>query len=275
MPALGLNATWGAEDWASFVLQHLSTQSVLLRAGARFVPVAGRVAHIPRTLTDGTATWTAEGVEISSSAPTGDELLLTPKKLANVVTLSNESVADAPVPELDAVGIALTRSVATAIDVRAFSASAVTAIAPAGLLVVGNGLQSALGPINVDSITTAVGAVEAVGGVANAVFVNPANLTALRLLKDGTGSQRPLLQPDAQAAGATRIAGAVLWPCPALPVGTAIVGDAGQIIVAVRKDVQVLFSGHAKFTADSLVARVTARADWGVNDGRGLVVISG
>src|SRR3954454_24096266 len=117
---LGVNATWGAEDWAKFVLDHLSTQSVLLRAGARLIPVRGRVAHIPRVLSDGTATWTAEGGEIDSAAPDGDTLDLGPQKLANVVSLSNESIEDAPVNELDAVGNALTRSVATAIDAKAF-----------------------------------------------------------------------------------------------------------------------------------------------------------
>src|SRR3954463_14164828 len=100
---LGVNATWGREDWAAFVLDHLGTQSVLLRAGARLIPVRGRVAHIPRVLSDGTATGVAEGEEIDSSPPDGDTLDLTPKKVANVVSLSNESIEDAPVSELDAV----------------------------------------------------------------------------------------------------------------------------------------------------------------------------
>ena len=127
MPNLGINTTWGREEWAAYVLEHLAVESVLLRAGVRALPIAGRVAHLPRTLTDGAATWTAEGEEIASGAPTGDQLVLTPKKLANVVSLSSEAIADAPVNELDAVGSALTRSVATSIDTRAFGTAAATA----------------------------------------------------------------------------------------------------------------------------------------------------
>src|SRR4051794_30389016 len=133
MPAVGVNATWGQQEWAQFVLDHLSAQSVLLRTGARLVPVRGRVAHIPRVLSDGTATWTAEGDEIGSSPPPGDTPDPAPTKLANVVSLSNESIEDAPVNELDGVGNALPRSVATAIDARAFGNPAATAIEPAGL----------------------------------------------------------------------------------------------------------------------------------------------
>jgi HK97 family phage major capsid protein len=271
MPNLGLNTTWGAEEWAAYVVDHLGAQSVLLRAGARLVPVRGRVAHIPKVLTDGTADWVAEGTEIPSSAPTGDTLDLVPKKLANVVSLSNESIEDAPVNELDAVGNALTRSVATAIDAKAFTADAATAIAPAGLL--GLGLTPAVGPVSIDNIITAVGTVEDVGAVASAVFINPLDLTDLRLVKEIAGSNRPVLQPDLQAGGAERIAGATLWPTPTLPRGSAVIGDASQIVVGVRRDIDVQFSAHAKFTADSVVARVTARADWGVNDERGLVLL--
>ena len=55
MGNLGVNATWGAEDWPAFVLEHLAEQSVLLQSGVRLVPIEGRVAHLPRMLTDGTA----------------------------------------------------------------------------------------------------------------------------------------------------------------------------------------------------------------------------
>lgn len=271
MPALGINSTWGAQEWANFVLEHLRVESVLLRAGARFLPVTGRVAHVPRTLTDGTASWVGEGVEIPSSAPTGDELVLTPRKLANVVSLSRESIADAPVSELDAVGVALTRSVATSLDVKAFSTDAATADAPGGLRSVATALPAAVAPIDLDGILRSIGTVGQVGAVATAALVSPADLTALRLEESTTGEK--LLQPDIQAAGAERIGGAALLATPALPTGTAIIGDMAQVIVGVRSDVEVLFSSEAQFTRDSVVARVTARLDVGVNDARGLLIL--
>lgn len=270
MPALGLNATWGRTEWASYVLEHLATASVLLRAGARLVPVRGRITHIPRTLTDGAATWTAEGAEIASSAPTGDTLVLTPKKLANVVSLSRESVEDAPIDELDAVGDALTRSVAQAIDDRAFGTAIATATEPAGLR--SYAIPAQAGGVTIDNVIRASGTVASYGAIANAIFVNPADLTTLRLAKDTTN--KPLLQPDLQAGGAERIAGATVYPTPTLAVGNVIVADAAQIVVGIRRDVEVSFSSEAKFTADSVAARVTARTDWGINDIRGLVAIT-
>lgn len=270
MPAVGLNATWGAEEWANYVLQHLSTESVLMRSGARRIRVRGRKAHIPRVLTDGNVSWVAELAEIPSSAPTGDELVLEPKKIANVVSLSNESIYDAPVDELDAVGNALTRAIATAIDARAFSASAATATEPAGLRSMA--LPAQTGGVTIDNIIRAVGMIAAAGGVATVVYINPTDLTALRLVKDT--SNRPLLQPDLQAGGAETIAGARIHPTPGLPAGTAIVAQSNQIVVGVRQDASVDFSAHAKFTADAVVARVVARVDFDVNDINGLAVVT-
>lgn len=271
MPNLGLSATWGAEQWANYVLDHLSTESVLLRAGARVVPVAGRIAHIPRVLTDGSASWTPEGEEIPSDAPTGDTIDLTPKKLANLVGLSRESIEDAPIDELDGVGRSLTRSVAAAIDSRAFGTAVATATEPAGLR--SYAILAQTGGVTIDNIIRAVGTVEAVGAVANAIFLAPADLTTLRLVKEATGSNKPVLQPDLQAGGAERIAGATVFSTPDLPAGVALVGDSSQIVVGLRRDVAVEFSSEAKFTSDSVVARVTCRTDWAFNDIRGFVAI--
>lgn len=271
MSALGLNATWGRTDFAAYVLDHLASQSALLRGGARSVPVTGKSLKIPRVLSDGSASWVAEGAEIPSSAPTGDLIELIPKKLANTVSLSNESIADAATNELDQVGLALVRAVATAIDARVFSASAASATAPAGLL--SYSLPTGIGAVSIDNIIRAVGVIEAAGGVATTVWVNPADLTDLRLTKVAAGSNQPVLEPDLQAAGAERIAGATLIPTPALATGKAIVADAAQVILGIRKDAEVQFSADAKFTADSVVARVIARVDLAINDTNGLVLL--
>ncbi len=271
MPNLGLNAAHGAEAWATFVLERLGLESILLRSGARRINVIGAVAHIPRVLTNGGATWTAELVEIPSNAPTGDELVLTPRKLANVVALSNESVSDAPVDELDTVGAALTRAIATEVDARAFSASAATAVAPAGLLSLTLPTQTG-GAGVIDSYLRAIGTIEAAGGRATSIYIAPADLTVLRISKDTSG--RPLLQPDLQAGGAERIGGAVLYATPGIAAGTALVADASQIVVGIRKDAEVTFSAHARFTSDAVVARVVARVDFGVNDISGLVRVT-
>jgi HK97 family phage major capsid protein len=272
MPALGVNATWGQEQWSTYLIQHLAEQSALLRAGCRFLPVGGRNVHIPRTLLDGTAGWVAELAPIPSDSPTGDELVLTPKKTGNVVSLSRESVEDSPISELDAVGNALTRSVARAVDVAALGSAAATATTPGGLLTASVPTQTG-GVGSVDTFLSAIGKIEAVGGVADTIFMNPADKTALTLVKDATGSSRPLLIPDPQQRQSYQIGGATIYSTSAIATGFALVVEAAQIVVAVRRDISVDFSGEALFTSDGIVARVTARFDWGWGDIRGACIV--
>lgn len=265
MATPGIAATWGAHEWANYVLQHLEHESVLLRSGATRIPVTGHAAHIPRLVNDGTPTWTAEGEEINSDCPDADTITLEPKKLANVCVLSNESIADASVGVLDQVGNALTRSIASKIDATAFSADAGTATTPAGLLSLA--LPGAVGDPDLSGLLDGIGAVEAAGGVANAIYANPADLTALRkaILTGGF-----LLGSDPSKPGVQTIGGAGLYAVPAIVAGTALIADAAQIVVGIRQDASVDFSTDAKFTADSVVARVVARVDWAVNDPAGL-----
>ena len=53
-----------------------------------------------------------------------------------------------------------------------------------------------------------------------------------------------------------------------------MVADPKQIIVGVRKNLAVAFSAHSKVTADAVVARVTARATWALNDARGVIKVA-
>ena len=36
---IGRTPAWGADQWAAYVLEHLSSESVLLRSGARRIPI--------------------------------------------------------------------------------------------------------------------------------------------------------------------------------------------------------------------------------------------
>jgi HK97 family phage major capsid protein len=265
-------ADLGREDFAAYVLEHISRDSVLLNSGARRINIAGTVAHVPRVLTDGTASWTGEATEITSDAPTADEMLLTPKGVKNLAVLSNESIDDVEADVLTAVGDALTRSIARAVDVRAFSNSAATAIAPVGLMnasVLGGIAVS--GTVNIATIRARVAALSAAGAVPNAVYVHATDYAALDAQSDTTG--RGLLVPDPTQPGAQTIGGARIYVAPFAAAGTAIIAETGQINVGVRKDARVDFSADAKFTADSVVARVVARLDWAINDLAGISVI--
>ncbi|MGZ4185013.1 MAG: phage major capsid protein [Solirubrobacteraceae bacterium] len=257
------------EQWATYVLEHLSAQSVVLASGATRVTTAQRVVHVPRVLTDGTAAWYNELEEITAGDPTGNELVLTPKKCAAITKLSDESVSDSSPSVLDAVGTAMTRCVALAIDSALLTGAG--GKAPVG--VYGQAGEHAVSAtVTIDSLIDAAGKISAVGGQPRAAYVNPVDHTAL--MKEKDGNQRPLLTPDYSASPSSSIYGLTIYATPAIAAGTALVAAPEQIVVAVRNDPTVAVSTDAAFTADGAVCRVIARVDVGLNDARGLCSIA-
>jgi hypothetical protein len=81
--------------------------------------------------------------------------------------------------------------------------------------------------VDIATIIAAVGAVGAEGGIADTVFLNPADLTAIRqAVAAGTS-----IIADPSAPGVERIAGAQLLPTAALTAGTAVVCQASYIVL--------------------------------------------
>jgi HK97 family phage major capsid protein len=169
---------------------------------------------------------------------------------------------------LDGVGGKMVRSVALEADRAMFAGTG--GKQPTGLLNQVPPLPGvALAPDYV-GIVTGAGLVRAAGGVPNAVYVHPTDLTALQLATDA--NDRPLIGATENGMAAT-VAGTVIWPTPATPAGTAIVAQADQIIVAVREDASVAVSDQYAFNADGTVVRVIARVDVGVNDPDGVCTV--
>ena len=271
MSDLGINATWGQTDWSPILIEALSHESAVTAGGVRLIPIKGRNAFLPRILVDPDADWVAELAELPSDAGDADTIELVPKKIGNVIALSTESIEDAPVDELDAVARSLVRGVASKVDARFFSNSAATAVAPAGLLNVATyGLPGTTGDIDIPALVTAIGAVGAQGGLANVIWLSPADVTTLRL-EALTGSYATLADPT--APGIERVAGARLIPTPALSPGTAVIADTNYVLFGVRRDARVDFSAHSEFSRDAVSARVTMRVDWDVADLDALYVI--
>ena len=176
------------------------------------------------------ADWFGELEDINVGDPSGDELVLTPKKCAALTKLSNEVIDDSDPSVLDAVGTAMTRAVALTAD-RAILGGA-GGKAPLG--VHGQAGQHVVGVVTIDALIDAAGLVADVGGVAGTVaYVNPANHTALMKEKDARNG-RPLLTPDYSGGPSSTIYGLAVWPTKGVAVDTALVCDPTQVVVAVR-----------------------------------------
>ncbi len=265
MPASpGLTTTWGAEEWGRTLLEALAVEAVLLRAGARRIDTTGREIHVPRQLLDPASDWVEELRELPSDEGEADTLDLLMKKLGNVVSLSTESIQDSSIETLNGVGRAMVRGCATKLDARAFSTSRADERAPAGLFeaelrVPGTRTRA----VRIETLVRAVGSIAGYGGVPNAIILSSTDLTALRL-EALTGGF--ILTADPQAPGVERIAGATLYPTPALRANEVLVADMNYVVVGVRRDGRVDFSPDAGFSQDAVLARITMRCDYGWSD---------
>lgn len=268
LPPGGLGSAITPEQWSTYVLQHLSAQSVVLASGATRIDTANRVVHVPKITADGSAGWFDELEQINVGDPGGAELVLTPKKCAALTQLSDEVVTDSSPSVLDTVGTAMTKAVALSADRAILGGTG--GKQPLG--VYGQAGQHIASPITIDGLIGAAGLVADVGGQARVAYVNPADHTALMLSKDA--NDRPLLTPDYSGGPSSTIYGLSLWSTKGIAVGTALVADPTQIVVAVRQDPTIAVSLDALFTQDGAVCRVICRIDCGVGDPSGLVSIA-
>jgi HK97 family phage major capsid protein len=267
----GLGAAITPEEWAGFVLDHLAHESVVLMSGATRIDTAAKQIHVPRLTDDGGVAWYGELEEITNDAPGGDDLVLTPKKVAALVRLSNESVGDSAPSVLDTTGGAMLRAIALEADAAIFHGAG--GKAPTGILDTEAVLPGLDGESpDYEGLVKGAGKIREAGGRPDVAYISPADYTLLQLQEDGFN--RPLLQAVSDGP-APVIAGLRIYPTPALESGEALVAQADQIIVGVRTDPSVAFSSDAAFAVDGTVARVIARLDAGVNDASGLCTLGG
>jgi HK97 family phage major capsid protein len=259
---VGTNLAWGADDWAPVLIEALGLESAFALGGVRLIPTTGRNLYVPRLLADPDgAAWVAELEELPEDAGDGDTMVLTPRKIGIVTTISEEAIEDAPVDELTAVGQSLVRGVAKKVDARFFSNAAADAKTPAGILS-GTLPGTTAASLTIEAITRGVGAVRTAGGVANVAWLHPDVLTDVQVEALNGG----FAISDPTDPGINVVAGVRLEPTTALTAGTVVIADSRYIVGAVRRDAAVVFSDDAGFTRDGVMARVTMRVDWEVAD---------
>lgn len=257
MAALGLNSTWGRTDWAPILIEALGLESAVLRGAVAATPVTGKSAVFARVKIDPAADWIGELAPLPSDAGNADSLTLTPRKVGNIVVISTEAVEDSPVAELDQVGNSLVRGLSKKIDTTFFGNGASSTTVPAGIRHASFSVPTASGSTTTPGgLLDAVGAIASAGGLANVIWLAPADLTALR---KGVATATGSLLADPTGVGVETIGGARLVPTAALSAGTAVVADARYVRFAVRRDASAEFSEHHSFGVDGVSARAAAR----------------
>ncbi|MBO0767547.1 MAG: phage major capsid protein [Solirubrobacterales bacterium] len=279
-PIAGITtAQWGQEEWANNIWQGLSVASALFRSPVQRLIIDGKIGHFPRVSVQPPAAWVAELDDLPSNDGVDDALILTPKKLGNMIVLSNEVREDSNADVLDGIADSLTRGLAASIDATAFSTDPATTIAPAGLLSTLTPLETESGAaVDIDSLLDGIGQVESEGGTPNAIYLHPQDLTALRKLR-ATDTGQYLLAPGGQTGDLSQrpvesVGGAILYPTSGIATGSALVCDTNFVALGVSRDVAVEVSTDAEFERDAAVARVTARFDWQIADPKAVAWIA-
>lgn len=240
----------------------VQSASVAFQA-ATLVTTNATETRIPRVTADPTAAWTAEGAEIGASDPTIDDIVVTPKKLAGLNIVSNETLADTNPAADQIVGEGLTRDIARKVDAAFFGSNAAApTVQPEGLEDLTGFTAITLTDtawVNADPFAEALANAEGLGLTLNVFVANPADALALAQLKESTGSNKPLLGSDPTNPTRRSLQGVPLLVSPAVTVGTVWGLPALRSVLVRRNDVDLQVDKSAYFTSDRTAIRATMR----------------
>ncbi|MGX9295221.1 phage major capsid protein [Tsukamurella paurometabola] len=260
------NPTLLQDEVASLLVQPLEAASVVLSSGVRVFDTSSEL-RIPRLVSGSTPTFVPEGGLIPDTADIAfDEIKLMPNARTSIKTImrfTNELVRQS------VIGIDATLKARLVKDVSDLLDDALLAGAGASNSIKGviNQTGVTTGELDVtdpDSLLDAIASLNAQEVTPNRWFLSGADFAALRKLKEGTASNRYLLEPDPSKAGGTTLFGIPATVTNKLAAGKAILADTSTIAVArdVAPSVTVLNERYAEY--DQVGLRVTCRYDLGL-----------
>jgi HK97 family phage major capsid protein len=98
---------------------------------------------------------------------------------------------------------------------------------------------------------------------------------ALMVLKEGAGSNRPILSDGVGEEAARRVYGVPVFITSQLTAGDAYVYDGSQVVLVVRQDTTIAVDSSRLFNSDQSEVRAIMRADLAVPNPLAVVHITG
>jgi HK97 family phage major capsid protein len=248
------------DDHGAVYWQPLNALSVALQVSDNIQTTAAKY-RVPVVTATPNAAWTAEGAEIALSDPTTTEVSVTPPKLAALSKVSRELADDSGQTAIGIVGQGMIRDLAQKLD-EAFFGSPVSAEAPSGLNdVVGISTVTLTDEFaNADPFNAAMSQAEQVGETVTAFVGHPDTVLRLANLKESTGSNRGLLQPDPTAPGRRVIGGVPLFQSQHVAANTVWAIPRSASLAILRTPAELTVSQDAYFSSYSLGVRIVQRA---------------
>ena len=252
------------EQVAELVIRPLIAQSV---AGQVLTAVhtGSKEYRIPIVTADPSASWTAEGEEITVSDGAVDELVITPSKLAALTPITRELARDSSPAAADMIGQGIVRDLSRKVDAALFTAT--TTNGPGGLPGVSGVSTVSAGAAyaNVDAFSDALFTAADFNANVDAWVTNPSTAKTLSKLKEQTGSNKPLLGPDPTVAGRRQILGVPLLTSPYVTATNNVVWGVSKQYgyMVIREDAEVESDKSVFFTSDKVAVKATLRLSFG------------
>ena len=260
------------EDFAKEIIDGLADE-VVMRKLARILPaISGKSAAYPRRTGGGGAAMVAEGDPIVPHDLTFDQVVLTPKKAAAIVEVSNELLADAGVDIAGYLSRHFVEEIGELLEAQYWNGNA-TGANLQGILTAKVGANLAIDRISTEDAAVAVEDIFALWNELpakyrrTATFVcNSALEPALRLLQDGNG-QYLMMQNLTEGMGTTLL-GRPLVIADEFP-GELSAGDDAlmfgdferAVYIADKKGIDIQRSDGIGFYSDVVAFRAIFRTD--------------
>ncbi len=272
----------------------LREQYGIFRQWADVMPMSSDYQIIPRRSGSVTPSWTAEGVAISASAPTFDNVTLTAKKLAAYTLISSELVEDAIINIADWVTYDIGQQFAYEEDRVGFNGTAIPSdgninglfnailgsTVTASYIDVVTATHNTAAEIDNSDITTLMGKLPQYALPGSAFFCSQTFASSIfgRLAAAGGGNTIDTLQRwNISSLGQRGIVGSYLgYPIVAsqvLPTGTctsvpmlAFGNLAKAATVGERRQIRFAMDSSIKFAEDQIAIKATTRLDINVHD---------
>jgi HK97 family phage major capsid protein len=263
------------EQIGDLVIQPLMQQSI---AGQVLTAVStgSHDYRVPIVAADPSASWTAEGAEITATDADVDELTITPSKLAALTIISRELANDSSPAAQNVVGQGITRDLSRKTDQALFTAT--TPNGPGGLPGVSgiSTVSAGAAYANADAFSDALYTSEQHNGMITAFVTNPATAMTLAKLKTGTDFNTPLLQADPTQPGKRQILGVPLLTSPYVTTTNNVVWaiPQSQCFWVVRENAEVEADRSVFFTSDRVAIRAIVRQGFGFPNPPAIVKIA-
>lgn len=277
---MAMTTTTGApiltpEQVHDLIIKPLLSESI---AGQALTPVSIGTHNyrIPIVTADPSASWTAEGAEITVTDPGIDEVDVTPSKLAALTVISQELADDSNPAAQNVIGAGILRDLSRKTDQALFTAT--TTNGPDGLPGVSgiSTVSAGAAYANVDAFSDAIFTSAQYNGSISAFVTNPATAMALSKLKTGSALNTPLLQADPTQPGKRQILGVPLLTSPYVTTTLNPVWaiPQAQTFFVVREQAEVESDRSVFFTSHRVAIRAIVRAGFGFPNPPAIVKIS-